>query len=146
VDSSNPSFWDKLILNLPGSPTFDPTGPKVMKWDSRHGWIAVDVIVFVDDWRVLGATIELTWAVSRMVASRIQYLGIQEASKKRPPTQTPGAWAGVLFRASATGVSVTVAQEKWDKVKFRIGVLWDVLEKNNVTCEVRDLKHIMMDC
>jgi hypothetical protein len=76
-----------------------------MKWDSRNGLVACDLVVFVDDLRGSGPTVELTWSVSRVVASRIQYLGIQEASRKRrPPTQTPGAWAGGVFKTSETKV------------------------------------------
>jgi hypothetical protein len=92
MDGSNPFYWDKDILNLPGASNFDPTRPKVMKWDSRNGWMACDLIVFVDDLRGSGPTVELTWALTHVVASRIQYLGIQEASRKRrPPTRSPGA-------------------------------------------------------
>jgi hypothetical protein len=106
LDHSNPFYWDKVVLNLPGSKTVDPTRPKVMKWDSRNGWFSCDLVVFVDDLRGLGPTVEMTWAVSRVVASRIQYLGIQEASRKRrPPTRTPGACAGSVFKTSAMSVS-----------------------------------------
>jgi hypothetical protein len=87
LDTTNPFYWEKVILNLPGSSEFDPTRPKVMKWHSRNGWVACALVVFVDDLRGSGPTVELTWSVSRVVASRIQYLGIQEASRKRrPPT------------------------------------------------------------
>jgi hypothetical protein len=80
-DKNNPFVWDKLLLNLPGSPTFDHTQPKVMKWDSMSKWIACDLVVFVDDLRGSECMVELTWALSQTVASRIQYLGIQEASR-----------------------------------------------------------------
>jgi hypothetical protein len=127
MDSNNPFFWDKVVLNLPGSVLFDPTRPKVMKWDSENSWIAPeDLIVFVDDLRGSGPTVERTWAVSRAVASRIQYLGIQEATqKRRPPTRNPGAWAGGVFRTSSTNVFVTVSQDKWDKAKRLVGALWN---------------------
>jgi hypothetical protein len=116
LDKSNPFFWDDLVLNLPGSPTFDPTRLKVIKWDSTNKWISGDLVVFVDDLRGTGPTVELTWALSRTVASRIQYLGIQEASqKRRPPTRTPGAWAGGVFRTSSTNVHVSVSQENGTK-------------------------------
>jgi hypothetical protein len=106
LDKTTPFFWDNVFLNLPGSPTFDPTRPKVMKWDSSNGWIACDLIVFVDDLRGSGPTGEKTWALLRTVASRFQYLGIQEASRKRrPPTRSPGAWAGgVLTKCLCFGI------------------------------------------
>jgi hypothetical protein len=74
---------NKLVLNLPCSATFDPTHPKVIKWDSTKNWIASDLVVFIDDLRGLGPTVGLTWALTRTVASRIQYLSIQEESRKR---------------------------------------------------------------
>jgi hypothetical protein len=71
-----------------------------------------DLVVFVDDLRGLGPTVELTWKLSRVISSLIQYLGIQEASRKwRPPTRTPGAWAGGIFHTSAT--SVTLVNDQW---------------------------------
>jgi hypothetical protein len=85
-------------------------------------------------------------SASRTVASRIQYLGIQEASRKRrPPTRTPGAWAGGVFRTSAMSDSVTVSQDKWEKAKLLIGSLWDVLVKNNTACEGDNLEHVILD-
>jgi hypothetical protein len=70
-DKSNPFCWDKIILNLPGSDTYNPTRPNVIKWDSSKSWLACDVVVFVDDLRCSGPTVELTWPASRTVASRI---------------------------------------------------------------------------
>jgi hypothetical protein len=116
LDRANPFYWDKIILNLPGCSTFDPTTPKVIKWDLY--WIACELVVLLDDLRGSGPMVEATWALSRTVASRIQYLGIQEASRKRrPPTRSPGAWAGVVFRTSGTNVYVSVSQEKWEKAQ-----------------------------
>jgi hypothetical protein len=121
------------MLNLPGSPTFDPTRPKIVKWDSHNNWIACNLIVFVDDLRGSGPTAELTWALSRTVASRIQYLGIQEASRKRrTPTRLPGAWDGGVFRTTGTNVHASVCQDKWDKGKRLINALWEIIEPTNV--------------
>jgi hypothetical protein len=128
-DRSNPFMWDKVILNLPGSPNFDPTCPKVIKWDSKNNWIACDLVVFVDDLRGSGPTVDLTLALSRTVASRIQYLGIQEASRKRrSPTRSPGAWAGGVLRTSASNVHITVSQDKWDKANRLINSLWSEID------------------
>jgi hypothetical protein len=46
-DQSNPFVRDKLVLNFPGSVTFDPTQPNVIKWDSTKNWITCDLVVFV---------------------------------------------------------------------------------------------------
>jgi hypothetical protein len=116
-----------------------------MKWDTRNSWIACDLVVFVDDLRGSGPTAELTWSVSWVVASQIQYLGIQEASReRRPPTRTPGAWAGGVFRTSGTSVSVTVAQEKWDKGRKIIDTLWSIVELGGADYEGADVSKISL--
>jgi hypothetical protein len=142
LDKSNPFFWDEIILNLPGSETFDPTRPKVIKWDSENKWIAwCDLVVFVDDLQGYGPKVKLTWELSRTVDSRVQYLGIQEASsrKRRPPTRSPGVWAGGVFRTSSTNVFVSVSQEKWDKAKRSIKAQWDVIEQAGADFDGSDL-------
>jgi hypothetical protein len=117
-DTSNPFQWDEIRLNLPDSPDYDPSLPRVLKWVSSGKWIACDLVVFIDDLRGSGPTVELAWAVSRIVAARLQYLGIQDAARKRrPPTTSPGAWAGAVFRTSDKSVTCTVTQEKWQKAK-----------------------------
>jgi hypothetical protein len=48
----------------------------------------------------------------------LQYLGLQDVPRKRrPPVQTPGAWAGLVFITTDMEVLQTVAQSKWDKAK-----------------------------
>jgi hypothetical protein len=117
ADSSNPMGYDLVLLNLPGSATYDPNQPKVMKWRSSEGCIAGDVITFVDDVRITASSKEGCWSVYRQFASRIQYLGMQNAPRKfRPPSQTQaGAWTGTIFRIDAGSVAKTVSQEKWNK-------------------------------
>jgi hypothetical protein len=54
--------------------------------------------------------------VAHQTASRLGYLGIQNASRKtRPPSQHPGAWAGILVHVESDGIYLTTAQDKWDK-------------------------------
>jgi hypothetical protein len=107
-----------------------------MKWDSANGWIACDVVVSVDDLRGSGPTIELTWRLSRVVASQLQYLEIQEASRtRRPPTRGPGAWAGGVFWTTSTEVNVSVSQDKWEKAKTLINSLWSMIENAGAYCE-----------
>ena len=78
---------------------FRSTRPHVMKWDAIDERIAADLLAFVDDLRVSGLSVEEAWQVARQVASRLQYLGIKDAPRKRrPPPQSPGAWAGGSFR------------------------------------------------
>jgi hypothetical protein len=45
----NPLRWNKVILNLPGDPRFDPSQPMVSKWNKMVERIAGDIVGFVDD-------------------------------------------------------------------------------------------------
>jgi hypothetical protein len=91
-DPKNYMRWDFIRLNLPGDPSYNPTKPRVMKWDDSLQKIAGDIVGFVDDLRASGYSMEYAWGVARQVASRLQYLGIQDAPRKRrPPSQFPGA-------------------------------------------------------
>jgi hypothetical protein len=120
-EAGNPLRWDKIILNLPGDPGFDPTFPEVMKWDSMFGRLAGDLIAFVDDLRISGYSEEHAWAIARLVASRLQYLGIQDAPRKR--RVDGGAWAGAIMNTAGGRITKTVSQEKWDKAKGYINTI-----------------------
>jgi hypothetical protein len=46
----------------------------------------------------------------------LQYLGIQDTPRKRrPPSQTPGAWASAIFKITPEKISVSVTQSKWER-------------------------------
>jgi hypothetical protein len=95
-----------------------------MKWDAIDERIASDLLAFVDDLRASGLSVEEAWQVARQVASRLQYLGIQDAPRKRrPPSQSPGAWAGGVFSTKSCKVTKCVTQDKWDKGKRLIDEL-----------------------
>jgi hypothetical protein len=47
-----------------GNTTYDPTLPRVMKWDSPIKNIAGNLVVFIDDLRASGVSVEKTWAIS----------------------------------------------------------------------------------
>jgi hypothetical protein len=101
-----------------------------MKWVTSKGWIACDLIVFIADLRGTGPTVELAWQVARTVSARLQYLGVQAAARKRrPPTTTPGAWAGSVFRTTSKSVICTVTQDKWDKAKGMVEKVWLFIEQ-----------------
>lgn len=108
--SDNALRFDCVILNLPGMEEFDPSLPNVMKWNSRVQRIAGDGVTFVDDLRATGYDKENSWQVARQIAARLQYLGIQDAPrKKHPPSQTPGAWAGCVFVIDPDSIGKTVS-------------------------------------
>ena len=107
---------------------FHPSLPNVMKWDERRNRIAGDLRAYVDDLRAIGWSLEHAWQIARRVASRLQYLGIQDAARKRRVDNGP--WAGSMFIASESIVQKTVTQEKWDKGKVYILDLCNLLENN----------------
>jgi hypothetical protein len=122
--------WDKIRLNLPGSPEYDPSLPMVMKWNDLAARIAGDIVVFVDDLRLTGFSIENAWAVARHILSRLQYLGIQDAPRKlRPPSQNPGTWAGAIVKIYPEKISISVSQSKWDRGRAMVVELLDCFIK-----------------
>ena len=114
--ASNPMRWDTIRLNLPGSLSYVSNLPYVMKWNGDVERIAGDVLTYVDDVRASGYSMENAWQVSRQMGSRLQFLGIQDAARKRrPPSQHPGAWAGGIFCIHPSSITKTVSSEKWYK-------------------------------
>jgi hypothetical protein len=106
----NPLRWDEARLNLPGDKAFDPALPRVMKWDGDIDNIAGDVLTFFDDSRASGLGEEVTWKISRQIASRLQHLGIQDTPRKRRPTmRKTGASAGAFFSTENGTVMQTVS-------------------------------------
>ena len=122
VRVGNPMGYDRVRLNLPGMESYNPVLPKVMKWreDRKHvggGHVAGDVVTFVDDVRVTGYSKSNCWDVYHQFASRVQYLGMQNAPRKfRPPSQADaGAWTGTIFKIGSDHITKSVSQEKWEK-------------------------------
>lgn len=131
-NTANPLGYNCIRLNLPGMTEYDPALPKVIKWRSTDpddpksgGKVAGDVVTFVDDVRITGFSKENCHAVHRQFASRIQYLGMQDAPRKfRPPSQAhAGAWTGTIFRIADPIISKSVSQEKWEKGKRIVDAL-----------------------
>ena len=84
----NPMGYNSVRLNLPGMDHYDLMLLKIMKWWSKLGVVAGDVVTFVDDVRITGCSKENCHEVHRQFASRVQYLGMQDAPRKfRPPSQ-----------------------------------------------------------
>ena len=118
-DSRNVFRWSFVRLNLPGSLDYKPHLPWVSKIRGEDGKMANDFITYVDDTRSCGNSWEEARLASRTVASRLNWLGIQDAARKRrDPSQDPGPWAGSVVHVSEEGaISVSVTQERWDKTK-----------------------------
>lgn len=125
-DPENIFRWDRIRLNLPGSELYDPLLPWVSKVFSealKDGAtverIACDFVTFVDDIRAAGYSLEATWQAVRRIASMLNYLGIQDAPRKRrsPLKTEAGAWTGALQRVYECAIVALTSQQKWDKAK-----------------------------
>jgi hypothetical protein len=109
--------WERILLNLPGSSGYDPSHPWVYKVRAT-GDPAAEFALYCDDNRAVGNDRKEAKQAVRRVASICNYLGVQDAARKRrEASQTPGAWAGSVISTDGKGVYVTVSQEKWDKPK-----------------------------
>ena len=123
---SNPLRWDRIIVNLPGNEDFNPSLPYIMKWNDVVNRQAGNLIAYVDDLRIIGWSMNHAWEIAHRVASRLQYLGIQDAPRKRRIDNGP--WAGSIFLSSPNKIQKTVTSEKWMKAK---GFIDDLVEKTN---------------
>ena len=129
-DVGNPYRWDRIRINLPGSPTYDPTQPRLCKMSGDL--IAAMLEVFVDDIRTVGATMERCRRATRRASQILQYLGQQDAARKyRPPHTTPGPWCGSFIAIRNRCVWVYVSAEKWQKAKLFIQDLQSLVEEED---------------
>ena len=92
---------------------YNPSLLNAYKFDKINRNIAGDLIGYVNDLRTLGFTLEEAWEIARQVASRLQYLGVQDAGKKR--RITTGPWAGRIYCTDNGKITKTVTKEKWSK-------------------------------
>jgi hypothetical protein len=67
-DVSLPFQYDKIKSNMPGEVGYHPDKPRLMKTRVDRK-IASDVITYIDDLRMVGASEELCQDVTRRVAS-----------------------------------------------------------------------------
>ena len=90
--------WDRVVANIPCEPDFGPSLPKLFKWNSQAKEISVGLVIYVDDLRTTGFSVENNWACTRQLPSHIQYLGIKDTSRKqRPNFRSPGPCAGGIL-------------------------------------------------
>ena len=137
--ASNPLHYSRVILNLPGMKSYDPTMPHVYKWNDMMLRVAGEIVTFIDDMRACGYSKENTWQIMRRITSVLQYLGIQDAPRKRrPPSQSPGAWAGSLNSVTPERVGISVTQEKWEKGR---GIIFGLADLCVGAPEPPDLDH-----
>jgi hypothetical protein len=128
-DPSNPFAWDTVKLNLPGTEEYDPSMPWVYRWNSLEQKMASFFGTYIDDIRGGGPTeLDCRRSIHR-TASRINYLGQQDAPRKRgQATQTPRAWAGSKCMAiEGEGLYVLSMEGKWSKAKDIIKKIYDLV-------------------
>ena len=112
-DTTNPLYWNEIKLNLLGNLDYNPAYPNVIKFNSFQKLLAGDIKAYVDDLRTMGNAMEQAWAIARCVAARLQYLGIQDAPRKRRVHNGP--WAGTVYLTHDGGIRKTVTEKKWEK-------------------------------
>ena len=121
-DTSNVFHVKEVILNLPGMSNYDPSKPKVYGVNTNNE-IAANFEVYIDDIRICGPSLRSCVKAARQIASRANYLGIQDAPRKRRfPSRTPGVWSGAKSISTTDGLYTSTTQVKWDKAK---GILED---------------------
>lgn len=149
LEETNLFRWDRVILNLPGTATYDPGKPWVYKFDELNGKMAAFVISYVDDLRTGDdGGQERCNQVTHHVASRLNYLGEQDAARKRgAASQQPGAWAGSIIESSKEeGLFVTILQEKWTRVRSILAFYTELVKNSRSKDEIRlDFKCLEQD-
>ena len=127
LDPSNLLYWDQVLLNLPGQEDHNPDVAQVCKCNSKLGRVAADLVTYFDDTRGTAPTEASSKLVGRLIASRLNYLGLPDQGKKRlPPSRVPGAWAGVIFKTGCREVRLMVSQECRNKTEDCVN--WIALE------------------
>jgi hypothetical protein len=112
---TNPFYWDEVVLNFPGQENYNLTMPKVYKWNSISKCMASFFRTYIDNVRSGGSSEVTCRSASRRIASRINYLGQQDAVRKRGhAAKVPCAWAGAKCIAQTNdGVYVLSTDVKW---------------------------------
>jgi hypothetical protein len=119
-DESNIFHWVRLRLNLPGMSDYDPGKSWVAKIRS-DGQVAADIFIYVDDVRSSAWDDESAWLASQRTSSRLAFLGLQDAARKRrDPGQETGAWTGSVVWTSENQLVVMTTQDKWDKAREQL--------------------------
>jgi len=143
LDSQNVFRWDTVRMNCPGSDSYDASKPWVSKVREVDGQIASDFVSFVDDFRPSGPSSKEAWQAARRVAAGLNYLGIQEASRKRrDSSQRPGAWIGGVVSTSDGRVLVTISEKKWKKALLMMDEVITMVEKEPQRLDRKRLEQI----
>jgi cytochrome P450 len=92
---------------------------------------AADLFTFVDDLRPCGPSKSEAWQAARRAASILNWLGIQDAARKRrDSSQKPGAWTVAVIKTDGENVWLLTSQEKWDKAKKLMKEMTELIALN----------------
>lgn len=134
-DPNNRWQWDRVILNLPFSPGYDPSLPRVLRI-RKDGELATVHVTFVDDIRPTGRDSEgneQTKQACRQLKSRMNTRGNQADDRKyRPPSFTQGAWNGVMIHTDTPFPRKSTTQKKWTKLREGLQWIKSVCEESEV--------------
>jgi hypothetical protein len=126
---SNPLHWVRVIVNFPFSLNYDPSMPRVIKVRA-DGEMSCGTPAFVDDGRLTGVNKDLCDAGAHRFCTRINYLGEQNASRKRrPTTQTPGAWTGKMLWTNEPHPKKGILPEKWTLQRADLFTLEGIIDQ-----------------
>ena len=141
-DLDSPLGWDKVVLNMPGTSEYNPCMPWCYRWNSERQEMPGFFATYVDDIRTGGHSEDQCYQVSRRVAARTNYLGQQDAPRKRrKPSKHPGAWCGaIVVNKGEEGLYVTCSQKKWDRGRSHVDTLLTELEVGGKDLDRKDLE------
>ena len=129
-EPGNPFGFASVKLNLPMSEDFNPTLPFVLKL-TTDGRPSGDALTYVDDGRVTARDNGHADACMRRICSRLEWLGVQDAKRKRRSvSQRAGAWAGGVIHTDKGVPRKFLSQKRWDKLQAGIKWLREHLHDN----------------
>ena len=108
-----------MILDYPGTPSYNPTIPRVYKWNEVAKAIAGNQKTYVDDTRPIGHNEDNCNALIHQIETGMAYYGLPEATwKRKPAMQRQGAWAGSRsISIKGIGLFAQAMKSKWSKVQ-----------------------------
>ena len=86
---------------------------RVLKWDESMKRVATDMLIYINELRVMAPTRELAWLATRRALARLQYLVIQDTSMKRILDNEP--WVGIIYSTDNGLITKSVTDLKWNK-------------------------------
>ena len=123
----NPFQYEQCWLNLPTSPDYDPSMPRVLLL-KKNGELAAMKVTFVDDLHAAdrGKTAAPAREAARVIATRMNYYGNQVAARKvGPPTLIPRAWNGFMTHTDEPYPVKGTTTKKWKRGRAGLQWIWD---------------------